>query len=230
MRATRADLWGHLDELRSTLIKMCLTSLIGFCICFFYHKHILSWIVAPIDQQLALLSPFEGFLTACKISFVAAITLTSPILIYYILTFILPALHKKEKRLILPICLLSYIMITFGILFAYHLTLPLSLRFLQNFSVGLNIWSLSKTVTFLLSLLFAHAFAFELVVIALFLTHINILKQRHLTQSRRMVYVITFIAAAILTPPDVVSQLLLAIPLILLFETIVLYASLKKSI
>ncbi len=225
MRATRANIWGHLDELRVTLIRIALTLLLGFCACFFYHKQLLTLITAPIDQQLALLSPFEGFLTACKVAFIASLILTSPILLYSTLSFILPALHKKEKRHIIPLIFLSYLMITCGVLFAYHITLPFSLRFLQNFTIGINIWSLSKTVTFLLSLFFAHAFAFELVVIALFLTHINILKKHHLTRSRRMVYVISFIAAAILTPPDVVSQLLLAIPLIMLFELIVVYAS-----
>lgn len=227
-RREKNSFFGHIDELRKVLIKVACTLLCGCIASFLFHKEILFWLTKPINSQLVLLSPFEGFLTACKIAFISGLILTSPLWIYFTLCFVLPALHKRERTLIAPILFLSFLFVLGGTSFGYYVTLPLSLHFLEKFSLGINLWALTKTVSFILSLLFAHALAFELVVIALFLAHIGLLSHSMLSRARRFVYVALLIASAILTPPDVVSQLLLALPLALLFECIVLYASFRK--
>ncbi len=229
MKRASNSFFGHLQQLQATLIKVILTILCGFIASFFFHKEILFWLTKPIVPELILLSPFEGFLTACKIAFISGVLLTSPLSIYFILLFLLPALHSRERKLILLLLILSFLFVLGGACFGYFITLPLSLDFLENFSLGINLWSLTKTVSFILSLLFAHALAFEAVVISLFFTHIGLFHYDWLIKARRFVYVALFIAAAILTPPDVVSQLLLALPLIILFELITLYAFFKKK-
>ncbi|MCH9608534.1 MAG: Sec-independent protein translocase protein TatC [Chlamydiales bacterium] len=229
MTRKRSSFWDHLNEFRATLIKIAFTLLLGFSLTFFFHKPILSWLIAPIESQLVLLSPFEGFAVACKVAFLSALVLTSPLLLIHLLSFILPALYTKERKLLLPLLFASFFFMVGGALFCYGVTLPLALNFLKKFSLGINLWTLTHTVSFILSLLFAHALAFECVVIGFVLTHYAIFTHSRLIQSRRYVYVGLLIASAILTPPDVISQLLLALPLTLLFEGMILYSKQLKK-
>lgn len=229
MRRKKSSFFEHLDELRATLIKIALTLFLGFIVAFYFHKPILTWLTNPIECKLVLLSPFDGFLTACKIAFITATATTSPLWIFFALSFLLPALYAHEKKIILPLLLFSFSFAIGAICFAYYITLPLCLNFLQHFSIGINLWTLTKTVSFILSLLLAHVVAFQLIVIGFFLTHVGLLHHRILVKIRRYIWVSSFILGAVLTPPDVLSQLLLAIPLIFFFEGIVLYSFLKKD-
>ncbi|NGX61676.1 MAG: Sec-independent protein translocase protein TatCy [Chlamydiae bacterium] len=179
--------------------------------------------------SLYLFSPLEGFTTVFSLSFWGGILLSSPLWIYLLLRFLLPALKGHESKLLLPFFLLSLLFIGGGLLFCYRVTLPLITTFLSSFntSLGSNLWGFGETTRFTLYLLLAHALLFELYVALLFLIHFHLLTYPTLQRARRPVIITIFILAAICTPPDVVSQLLLALPLLLFYELALLFARSK---
>lgn len=181
----------------------------------------------PINaHQLVIFGPIEGMLIALKVCFWCGIAFTSPLWAFFLLRFILPALQPQEHSLILPFLVLSGIFITLGITLAYFVTIPIANSYLMTFnsSVGVNLWSLSNYLDYTLFLLLANAVAFELAVVLFFLVHLGILRAETMTAKRRHMIVAAFIIGALLTPPDVLTQLMLALPLIGLYELILLYA------
>lgn len=204
-----------------------------------YEKNV--WQIAPegfldIDkpiqnEQLAIFSPLEGFMTSLKISVWTGILASSPLWLFLIIQFIVPGLHSHEKKLVIPFFVSSLVFLTLGLLFAFYITIPLTNQYFYTFNqeIGLNLWSLQNYLDYTVFLLLANALAFEISVIGLFLVQLDILKANTLIHYRRHVIVAAFIIGAILTPPDILSQLMLAIPLILLYEVIILFAKFKAS-
>jgi len=180
-------------------------------------------------EHLVILGPLEGMMISFKVSFWVGIVLTSPIWIYFILNFIAPGLRKKERKLVLPFLLLSICFLSAGFALAYFLTIPLANQYLLSFNnaIGTNLWSLSNYLDYTLILILANGLAFELALILLLLVHFEFISAQTMADKRRHMIVIAFIVGAILTPPDVLTQFLLAIPLILLYELTILYAKLK---
>lgn len=180
--------------------------------------------------QLILLSPTEGMITGLKVSFWISLVGTSPVWLFFLLQFMGPALHTPEKRLLLPFTLLAYIFLSFGLLFAYFFTIPLANSYLESFNreIGINMWTLSSYIDFSITLFLANAFAFELAFFMILLVHFNIISSEMLIAKRRHMIVGAFVIGAILTPPDIFTQLALALPLIGLYELIVLYAMAKR--
>jgi sec-independent protein translocase protein TatC len=222
-----APFWDHIEAFRRALIRSGSSILLATLAAFCFHKEILAFLIAPlIVERLYLLSPLEGFFCATKLSFWTGIILSSPCWLYFFLTFLLPALKPREKRALFPFLLLSFLLILGGALFAYRITLPLVFRFFQKFNAGMgeNLWSLSQTLNLILKLSLAHAIIFELYVVLLFLIKFGYLRFALLKQARKGVIVAFFVLAALLTPPDVLSQLLLALPMWLLFESALFYA------
>ena len=181
-------------------------------------------------NNLVVFGPIEGMLIALKVSFWTALVFSSPLWGFLLLRYLLPALHPAEKRALAPFLLLSALFIGGGLVLAYTVTIPLANAYLQAFnsSIGTNLWSLSNYLDYTLFLMLANAFAFELAVVALFLVHLGVLSAEFLAGKRRYAIVAAFILGAILTPPDVITQLMLAIPLILLYELTLLYARIKE--
>ena len=175
---------------------------------------------------LVIFGPIEGMLITLKVCFWCGVALMSPICVFLLLRFILPALHPQEHLLILPFLGMSALFILAGILLAYFVTIPIANSYLMAFnaSVGINLWSLSNYLDYTLFLLLANAIAFELAVVLFFLVHLQILSLETMIAKRRHMIVIAFVIGALLTPPDILTQLMLAIPLILLYEIILLYA------
>lgn len=178
------------------------------------------------QQPLLLLSPMEGLSTAFKLSLWTGILGTSPLWLYLIFKFIAPALHRAEKLLVFPFFLLSFIFILLGLAFAYFVTLPCANQYLFNFNdqLGINRWSLALYMDYTTLLLLSNALAFEIFAIILLLVHYGLLKAHQMKSKRRHVIVAAFILGAILTPPDIISQLMLAVPLILLYEMTIIYS------
>lgn len=181
------------------------------------------------EKTLVMLSPLEGILVSFKVAFWISFGLTSPIWGFYLLRFILPALHRHERRLLIPFCIASLVCLSLGLLFAYFATIPLANQYLTQFnsSLGSNLWSLSHYVDYTLVLLMANAIAFELGAILLFSVELGLIHAESMRAKRRHVILGAFIIAAILTPPDVLTQFLLAIPLICFYELAILYASIS---
>lgn len=178
------------------------------------------------QQSLVLLSPMEGLSTAFKLSLWMGILVTSPLWLYIFFKFIAPALHRAEKLLVFPFFLLSFLFIMLGLTFAYFITLPIANQYLFNFNnqLGINRWSLALYMDYTILLLLSNALAFEIFAIILLLVHYRLLKASQMKSKRRHVIVAAFILGAILTPPDIISQLLLALPLILMYEMTIIYS------
>lgn len=183
-----------------------------------------------VPQKLILLSPLEGFLISLKISFWLGIFLSSPAWLFVIAQFLLPGLHQSEKRLILPFIITSLLFVILGCLFAYFLTIPFANQYFSAFNseIGLNLWSLGNYLDYTLFLLIANGIAFELSVIGIFAVHLQLISAEGLVANRRFAIIGAFILAALLTPPDVLTQLMLAIPLCILYEALIIYAKILK--
>lgn len=229
-----ATLWGHIDELRRTLVNVVGIILTAMLLAFFFHESIIAFLTSPLKLQgkeLLLFGPLDGILIALKTSFWVAITASSPIWLLVIMQFVAPALRREEKRLILPFILTSIIFIAIGMGFAFFLTIPFANSYLSSFNegIGTNMWSLSNYLDYTLFLLLANGVAFELCVLGLFAIHLGIVTTDQLSAGRRYAILAAFILGALLTPPDVLTQLMLAVPLVILYEGAILYSRLYRS-
>jgi sec-independent protein translocase protein TatC len=184
----------------------------------------------PQSAPLVILGPLEGILIALKTSLWVGAVATSPFWLFVLLQFIVPALYSHEKSLIWPFLCLSFLFIGAGFLFAFLVTIPIANQYLASFNtmIGTNLWSLTHYLDYTLFLLLANGLAFELSVVGIFAVHLGLVSSEMLSKKRRIAYVLAFVIGALLTPPDVVSQVMLAIPLIVLYEVILIYARLKK--
>lgn len=183
------------------------------------------------NNGLIIFGPTEGMSTTLKICFWIGFVISSPAWLFFIFKFIAPALHERERRLILPFLSLSALFLSIGVFFAYSVTLPLANRYLESFNstLGTNLWSLSNYMDYTLFLFLANALAFELSLILFFLVHFGVLSAETLASKRRHMIVLAFIIGALLTPPDILTQMMLALPLILLYEITIIYAHFKSK-
>ncbi|MBD5557772.1 MAG: twin-arginine translocase subunit TatC [Desulfovibrio sp.] len=219
-------LMDHLSELRSRLVRCCIAVGIGFGICWAVVDPIFDVLIQPL---LAVLPPGthaqyttlpEAFFTRMYIAFVAGVFLASPAIFYQIWAFVSPGLYDEEKRHILPIALLSAIFFLAGGAFCYFIVFPFAFSFFVSFSTPDIVVTpkVSDYLSFVLKLLIAFGLIFEMPIFTLFLARMGILTAAMMRRGRRYAIVGIFILAAILTPPDVVSQLLMACPMLLLYE------------
>ncbi|MGA1864036.1 MAG: twin-arginine translocase subunit TatC [bacterium] len=217
----KVPLTSHLGEIRFRLIRVIILLSVVFVICFYLSESILDIIRKPISgYNLVFLSPTEAFFAHLKLGFFTALALTIPFILYHLWEFISPGLKIKEKKHTLPFVILSTISFISGALFAYFLILPFGLGFLLKYKTNAltpNI-TIGNYIGFAFRLILVFGIIFELPLIIFFLTKIGIVKPTMLTKNRKYAILIIFIASAILTPPDVVTQILMAIPLIFLYE------------
>jgi sec-independent protein translocase protein TatC len=224
--------WEHAEDLRNTLLKCLIVTSIGVLLCLINYKPILQFLQGPLNgEKLLILSPIDGITTTFKVCFFLGLTATSPFSLYYILNFIAPAFEPKYYHLMLPFLIISCLFLTLGFSFAYFFTIPLANQYLMQFNqdIGTNLWTLSNYLDYSIMLMLGNGLAFELAVVALFLVHFRLLTSTQLIHCRRYFLISAFILGAILTPPDVLTQFMLAIPLIILYECIILYAKLAPS-
>lgn len=175
---------------------------------------------------LILLGPLDGMITAFKLSLWIGIVGTSPFWIFALLRFMAPGLEVAEKKLLGIFLGLSFISMGMGLFFGWNVTIPVANQYLQAFngSIGTNLWTLASYLDYTFVLLVANAFAFELGLGLLFLVHIGVLSKDSLVAKRRHAILAAFILGALLTPPDIMTQILVALPLITLYESAILYA------
>jgi len=216
----------HLEELRQRIIISLIAVGIFFVISYIFSKQLLSFILLPYKKivhqnPLVFIAPVEAFLTYLKVAFFSGIFFASPVIIYEFWAFVSPALYPHEKRIAIPILLLSVIFFVGGCAFCYFLVLPIGLKYLiVGFSSEMlaPMISVGKYLSFSLIFILAFGLIFETPLILFFMNRLGLIELETLTKNRRVVIVGIFIIAAILSPPDVVSQVLLALPLILLYE------------
>ena len=220
-----ADLKPHIADLRKRLVISCAALFIAFFACFAVYEPILEWMMFPIEEvlapgsQMVAIEVQETFFTALKVAFFSAFLLTLPIIFWQMWLFLAPGLYDNEKKLVLPFVLGATIMFLIGASFAYYVVVPFGFEFLVNFgnSVVSVMPSIGKYVSFFTKLLFGFGIAFELPVFTFFLAVIGVVTDRTLKDFFKYAVVLIFIASALLTPPDILTQFLMAGPLILLY-------------
>lgn len=213
-------LTGHLEELRSR-IAIALATVGGSCLALYpLSNNLLLLVRSPITEQLYMLAPAEAFVVHLKLTIFGAVVISSPMTLYQIWAFTAPALYENEKRYALPFVVTATIFFLLGGLFAYTVILPFGLRFLLGFSESLiePVISVSAYVSFVTKTILAFGAVFELPVIVVFLSRMGIVSPGMLRSFRKYAIVAAFVLGAILTPPDIFTQALLAGPLIVLYE------------
>ena len=219
------DLKPHIADLRKRLVISSITLVVMFFVCFSFYEPILNWMMVPVEaalpqnSQMVAVEIQETFFTALKVAFFAGFIASLPVIFWQLWLFLAPGLYDHEKKLVIPFVFFGTLMFLVGSSFAYYVVVPLGFDFLIAFgsTVVTVLPSIGKYVDFFTKLLFGFGIAFELPVITFFLAKIGLVDDRMLKDFFRYAIVIIFIVAAILTPPDVLSQLLMAAPLILLY-------------
>jgi sec-independent protein translocase protein TatC len=218
---------NHLGELRTRLIRILIVVGIGVGVCWYYRDWLFQIITMPLVQVLPQNSHMiytslpEAFFNYMKISFFASLFLTSPYSLYQLWKFISPGLYKSEKKYVVPFVITSTLLFVGGVLFGYFLALPPAFSFFVEFSSDFlkPMISLREYLSFSLKLLLAFGLSFELPVIIFFMVKIGVVSSKMLAKQRRYAILVIFVAAAILTPsPDALTQIIMAIPLMGLYE------------
>jgi sec-independent protein translocase protein TatC len=217
---------SHLEELRSRLIRIFAAIGILFIVCYFFKEKLFEVLTIPLvvsmpdNSTMIFTSLPEAFFTYLKVSFFAAIFLASPYILYQIWNFISPGLYDSEKKYVIPFVFFSTIFFVGGSLFAYFVVFPFGFKFFLAFGTDLirPMLSIREYLSFSFRLLLAFGIIFELPILMFFLSRVGLVNSRTLITKRKYAILLVFIIAALFTPPDVVTQVLMALPLMLLYE------------
>jgi len=225
----------HLVELRNTLLHSVLAIALFFVVLFPFADQIYTFIAAPIvatipGSNLIAIGVISPFLTPLKMALILAVYLAMPFLLFKIWAFVAPALYKHEKRLILPLVISSTILFYIGILFSFYVVFPVIFGFLST--VGPSVVDFTPDIQyyldFVIKVSFAFGVAFEVPIATILLIMFGITTPEKLKKNRAYIIAGAFVLGMILTPPDVISQVLIAIPIWLLFEVGLLFSPLFK--
>lgn len=225
---SRAPLMDHLVELRRRLIWSFVALAIAFSICLYFAQTIFTFLVQPLlaagQNRLIFTNVFEAFFSQVKVAFFAAGMASFPVIATQIWLFIAPGLYVKEKRAFLPFLLMTPVLFIGGAALAYYFAVPVALHFLLGFEGNLGgveqeaLPGVGNYLDFITKFLFGFGVAFLLPVLLMLVERAGLVTLQQLRKGRRYAIVAAFVVAAILTPPDVISQLLLAIPMMILYE------------
>ena len=226
---------SHITELRSRLIHSFIFLFVFFIFCYFFAEYLYGFLVEPyaqavkndsIPRRLIFTALQETFLTYLKVAFFASFFVTSPFILIQIWKFIAPGLYDHEKIAIMPYLVITPILFFLGGALVYYLIMPLAIKFFLSFeSTGLatNLpiqleAKVNEYLSLVMKLIFAFGLSFQLPVVLSLLARVGVVDSEFLKTRRKYVVVIIFTAAAILTPPDPITQIGLAIPLLILYE------------
>ena len=229
-----SELKPHLVELRKRLGISVGSLIVMFFVMFYFHEPLLNWMVEPLnvalievgkksvhaaDGMITTSQVGGAFFVAIKVAFFAAIVASIPIILSQIWAFVAPGLYANEKKMIIPFIVGGTTMIVVGVLFAYYVVTPFGFDFLITFGSFkfTPLINIEDYVGFFTKIMFGFGLAFELPVFAYFLALLGLVDDRQMTAFFKYAIVIIFIVAALLTPPDVLTQLLMAGPLIILY-------------
>ncbi len=225
---TKAPLLDHLIELRRRLIWCAVALAVTFGGAIYFARDIFGFLVQPLlragQGRLIYTSIFEAFFTEIKVAFFTAIMISFPILAIQIWQFVAPGLYAKEKKAFLPFLLVTPVLFGIGAALAYYVAMPVALHFLLGFEGNVGgvqqdgLPGVGNYLDFVTRFMFGFGVAFLLPVLLMLMERAGLVTRDQLKRGRRYAILIAFVIAAILTPPDVLSQFLLAIPLILLYE------------
>ena len=225
---------SHLLELRTRLMRAFIAVILVFIPCAFYSNQLFEWLSHPLLLQLPANSVLIStsitapFTTPLELAFVAALVVAMPYVLYELWAFVAPGLYRHEKGFAVPLLVSSVILFYVGVAFAYYVVFPLIFGFFVSTTPhGVQLMAdISTYMEFVLVLLFSFGIAFEVPVAVVLLVAMGLVPLAKLTQIRGYVLIAVFVIAAILTPPDAISQTVMAIPMYLLYEGGILFARL----
>ncbi|SUP44953.1 twin-arginine translocase subunit TatC [Veillonella criceti] len=214
------SLVGHLGELRKRIIISAIAILVGFCVAYYYVDDILAIIIAPAGK-LYYMRPTEAFFTYMKVALVAGLIAASPIWLYEVWAFVIPALTKQEKQLtnwFLPFAIILFIM---GILFSYALVLPVAIQFFIGFATDelQPLFSIGQYIDFVIAFVLPFGLIFELPIVMIIMAKLNLITSAFLRSKRKIFLFLSFVIGGLISPtPDMFSQTMIAMPMIILYE------------
>jgi sec-independent protein translocase protein TatC len=228
LEASKAPLLDHLIELRRRLLWSFAVVAASFFVCLYFARPIFGVLVQPLlaagQDRLIYTAVFEAFFVEIKVAFFAALMISFPFVANQLWQFVAPGLYSKEKRAFFPFLLLTPFLFLLGASLAYYVAMPLALHFLLGYEGNIAgvqqdaLPGVGNYLSFVTRFIFGFGVAFLLPVLLMLLERAGLVTRQQLKGGRRYAIVVAFVIAAVLTPPDVISQLLLAIPLVLLYE------------
>lgn len=226
-------LMQHLIELRKRLIRVFIILLVVFCAVYSKSHYFMDFVTAPVEKvmpahsSLTMLKLTEGFFTEFKLSFVVAVFISSPAIFYQLWKFVAPGLYVQEKKYIIGFVLSATLLFIGGAAFAYYCVFPYAFKFFLNYAHGAvtaNL-SLAEYLSFFTNMLLAFGLVFEMPVFTLFLAKMGLVTATKMRQYRKYSYVAIVTIAGIITPtPDVMNQLLMSGPMVILYEVSIFVA------
>ncbi len=226
--ASKAPLLDHLIELRRRLLWSFAALAVAFGVCLYFARPIFAVLVQPLlaagQGRLIYTNIFEAFFVELKVAFFAALMVSFPVIANQIWRFVAPGLYSTEKRAFLPFLLLTPFLFIAGASLAYFFAMPVALSFLLGYEGNIGgvqqdaLPGVGNYLSFVTRFIFGFGVAFLLPVLLMLLERAGLVTRTQLKGGRRYAIVVAFVIAAVLTPPDVISQLLLAVPLVLLYE------------
>ena len=237
---------GHLAELRRRLIHSLIFIFVIFIFGYIFAENIYNFLVEPyakavkndgIERRLIFTALHETFITYLKLAFFASIFLGSPIILIQMWKFVAPGLYKDEKKALLPYLIATPILFLLGGMLIYYLVMPLAIKFFLSFETTGQINTLpiqleakvNEYLSLIMRLIFAFGLSFQLPILLNLLARIGVIDSEYLKLRRKYFVVIIFAAAAILTPPDPITQIGLAIPLLILYELSILSVKITEK-
>jgi sec-independent protein translocase protein TatC len=228
--------WEHLEELRSRLIRAVLAFAVGCVVAWIYREQLLLWLVTPFMDAwnaqnlggraaLHFPAPASLFVAYVKLALLGGFVIAFPVILYQLWSFVAPGLYSREKRLAIPFVVVSCALFVLGGYYGWRLAFPIAFQYLLGFSgpIGIGDFEVTPTVMigdyldFVTYMLLGFGAGFELPVLILFLSLAGVVTHKQLIRFFRYFVVLSFIAGAMLTPPDILSQVILAIPLCFLY-------------
>ncbi len=223
---------AHLEELRRRLIYMAIAITVGFIICYSFSEQLFGVLMSPLVKRLPAGSKLiytnlpEAFFTYMKIGLLGGVLLACPVIFYQLWKFVAPGLYSDEKKYVIPFVVASSLLFMGGALFGYLIVFPFGFAFFLSYSTDQiqAMPSLKQYFSFSVKLLFAFGIVFEMPVVTFFLARMGVVTAEKMRKVRKYAIVLIFIVAAIFTPPDAMTQLMMAVPLLILYEVSVYIA------
>jgi len=231
MDEKKLPLTAHLQELRKRLILSFIAVGIGFFVCYALKEYLFNILSSPLINKvmpsggsLIFTSVSEAFFTYMKVAFIAGLILTSPFILYQIWAFVAPGLYQKEKRYAIPFILGGSFFFALGILFGYFVAMPTVFKFLLGYATDFikPLPSMKEYLSFTIKFLLVFGLVFEFPVVLVLLAKIGVIDAKMMARQRKYAILLIFIFAAVMTPPDIISQVIMALPLIGLYELSIL--------